>query len=316
MQCSMAVLAATATAADQQQHHECRAAACLAARSEPALLEGRKQGLECSSMAAPDAKRQKTGPTGLLRPATRPHRLAPAGQGICRMDLSATAAAAAHPATAGSLALPAGLVMPSRGPAAAAQNPKTGTAAAAQASDATAVPAASQQAASRQRKQRPVFLHGNYSRYYGYRLGYAFDEDPRMQVRGFLQGFQLGRVCIVAGSCCSLMSQHLSFAPSFAWLQVFKRAWFQGRRCLDIGCNSGAITLSIAAQLAPRSMLGVDIDASLIRKACRCKAPAGVLGMGCDVCRLLVLHVCSGAAASANCFLVAAGACSLRDGLL
>ena len=75
------------------------------------------------------------------------------------------------------------------------------------------------------------------------------------------------------------------------WLQVFKRAWFQGRRCLDIGCNSGAITLSIAAQLAPRSMLGVDIDASLIKKACRCTAPAGVLGMGSSLCCLLDVHM-------------------------
>ena len=200
-QCSRVTLAA----ADRQQHHD-----CLAARSEPAPLEGRRQGrLEGSSMAAPDAKRQKTGPTGPLKPATRQHRLAPAGQGICRLDLSATAVAAAHPDAAGSLALPAGLETPSREPAAAAQDPQTGTAAAAQALGATAVPGASRQAASRQRKQRPVFLHGNYSRYYGYRLGYAFDEDPRMQVRGPLPGCQLFIVPIVAGSHCSVVSQHL-----------------------------------------------------------------------------------------------------------
>ncbi len=188
----MATLAAAASSADQQQHHDFRAAACLAARSVPAPPEGGKQGLEGSSMTAPEAKRQKTGPTAPMKPATR-HRLAPASQGICRMDLSATAAAAAHPDAAGVLALPAGREAPSREPAAAAQDSKTGTAAAAQALAATAVPGASLQAASRQRKQRPVFLHGNYSRYYGYRLGYAFEEDPRMQVRGPVQGCQLGK---------------------------------------------------------------------------------------------------------------------------
>ena len=208
-QSSMAMLAAAASAEDQQQRHGIRAAACLAARNASPAPEGGKQGLEGSSMPAPEAKRQKSRPTAPLKPVTRQHRLAPASQGICRVDLSATAAAAAHPDAAGSLALPAGLETPSREPAAASQSLKTGTAAAAQALAATAAPGASQQAASRRRKERPVFLHGNYSRYYGYRLGYAFDEDPRMQVRGPLQGCQLQLLlAAVTASCPGICDLH------------------------------------------------------------------------------------------------------------
>ena len=33
------------------------------------------------------------------------------------------------------------------------------------------------------KRQKRVFLHGNYNRYYGYRLGAALEEDPRVQVR-------------------------------------------------------------------------------------------------------------------------------------
>lgn len=33
------------------------------------------------------------------------------------------------------------------------------------------------------KRQKRVFQHGNYNRYYGYRLGAALEEDPRIQVR-------------------------------------------------------------------------------------------------------------------------------------
>ena len=52
--------------------------------------------------------------------------------------------------------------------------------------------------------------------------------------------------------------------------QVFERAWFVRRRCLDVGCNEGFITLGVVARFGPRSMLGVDIDGGLIAKACMC----------------------------------------------
>lgn len=81
------------------------------------------------------------------------------------------------------------------------------------------------------KRQKRIFIHGNYNRYYGYRLGSQLEEDPR--------------------------------------LQVLDRRWFHGKRCLDIGCNEGVITLAAVQRFAPLSMLGVDIDESLIKTACR-----------------------------------------------
>jgi ribosomal protein L11 methylase PrmA len=50
--------------------------------------------------------------------------------------------------------------------------------------------------------------------------------------------------------------------------QAFERNWFVDRRCLDVGCNEGVVTMAVACKFRPRSMLGVDIDESLVRKAC------------------------------------------------
>lgn len=72
--------------------------------------------------------------------------------------------------------------------------------------------------------------HGNYHRYYGYRLGQAFDRDPR--------------------------------------LAMMERSWFARRRCMDVGCNEGLVTLALAGSLACESMVGVDIDPHLIKRAC------------------------------------------------
>lgn len=65
-----------------------------------------------------------------------------------------------------------------------------------------------------------------------------------------------------------------------ARLSYLKKEWFYGKRCLDIGCNTGGLLFAVGMYyrfLAPshspgrhfgfRSMLGVDIDGSLIRKA-------------------------------------------------
>lgn len=75
-----------------------------------------------------------------------------------------------------------------------------------------------------------VYIHGNYHRYYGYRLGQAFSEDPR--------------------------------------LALLERNWFAGRRCMDIGCNEGLVTLGIATKFGAKSMIGVDLDEHLIKRAC------------------------------------------------
>ncbi|CAM6097609.1 unnamed protein product [Calypogeia fissa] len=74
-----------------------------------------------------------------------------------------------------------------------------------------------------------VFQYGNYHRYYGYRLGKMVDEDPR--------------------------------------LKYFKKEWFEGKDCLDVGCNEGFVTIFIAQKYECRSILGLDIDNFLIKKA-------------------------------------------------
>lgn len=76
-------------------------------------------------------------------------------------------------------------------------------------------------------KQRR-FQYGNYSKYYGYRNPGRCD-DPR--------------------------------------LDVFKAAWFAGKDILDLGCNSGHLTLSIAKDLKPSRIVGVDIDGGLVHSA-------------------------------------------------
>ncbi|CAN7115190.1 probable RNA methyltransferase At5g51130 [Brassica rapa] len=83
---------------------------------------------------------------------------------------------------------------------------------------------------SKKKKKSQEFCpFGNYKNYYGYRISNDMDEDPR--------------------------------------LKVLKKEWFQGKDCLDIGCNSGVMTIHIAKKFGCRSILGVDIDSSLIEVA-------------------------------------------------
>jgi hypothetical protein len=48
-----------------------------------------------------------------------------------------------------------------------------------------------------------------------------------------------------------------------------ERCWFSGRHCLDVGCNSGVLTLALATRFGTASMHGVDIDKPLVQMACR-----------------------------------------------
>ncbi|KAG2718400.1 hypothetical protein I3843_03G210900 [Carya illinoinensis] len=82
----------------------------------------------------------------------------------------------------------------------------------------------------RKRKRNEVFPFGNYRSYYGYRIGRDLEEDPR--------------------------------------LKVLKKEWFEDKDCLDIGCNSGIITILIAKKFCCRSILGLDIDSNRIEDAC------------------------------------------------
>ncbi|XP_054804292.1 probable RNA methyltransferase At5g51130 isoform X2 [Prosopis cineraria] len=50
-------------------------------------------------------------------------------------------------------------------------------------------------------------------------------------------------------------------------LKVFRKEWFEGKDCLDIGCNNGRITIQIAKKFLCRSILGIDIDSNLVQDA-------------------------------------------------
>ncbi|KAJ0986086.1 hypothetical protein J5N97_004442 [Dioscorea zingiberensis] len=78
-------------------------------------------------------------------------------------------------------------------------------------------------------KRKEVFIYGNYRSYYGYRIDRNLSGDPR--------------------------------------LAVLKREWFEGKDCLDVGCNQGLITISIAKKFSCQSILGIDIDSGLIETA-------------------------------------------------
>ena len=47
----------------------------------------------------------------------------------------------------------------------------------------------------------------------------------------------------------------------------FKSEWFQAKKCIDIGCNEGAVTLKIAETLSPNFIVGIDLDPRMIDAA-------------------------------------------------
>jgi len=73
------------------------------------------------------------------------------------------------------------------------------------------------------------FRYGNYTRYYGYRNNGSFASDSR--------------------------------------LKLMKREWFDGKVVLDIGCNTGQVTIEMARTFNPKKICGIDIDGELIRIA-------------------------------------------------
>ena len=76
-----------------------------------------------------------------------------------------------------------------------------------------------------------VFRYGNYTQYYGYRnkgKG-SHVEDPRVK--------------------------------------LLKEEWFRGKDVLDVGSNSGLVTIAIAQKFSPLKITGVDIDSKLVRMA-------------------------------------------------
>ncbi|KAK2911358.1 hypothetical protein Q8A67_003491 [Cirrhinus molitorella] len=79
-----------------------------------------------------------------------------------------------------------------------------------------------------QQQTKKKFQYGNYNKYYGYRNP-GLSEDPR--------------------------------------IRVMNPEWFRGKEVLDLGCNTGHLTLSIAKNWRPARIVGLDIDAGLIHAA-------------------------------------------------
>lgn len=74
-----------------------------------------------------------------------------------------------------------------------------------------------------------LYRYGNYDRYYGYRNNRSLKDDPRVA--------------------------------------LLDKKWFMGKDCLDIGSNTGQVTMGIAKAYSPNSITGVDIDSKLVRLA-------------------------------------------------
>ncbi|XP_053969579.1 probable RNA methyltransferase CG1239 [Anastrepha ludens] len=84
---------------------------------------------------------------------------------------------------------------------------------------------------SPQKQAKEKFIYGNYNQYYGYRNKGRECRDIRLEM--FMSRSEL----------------------------------FQDKRVIDIGCNSGLITMEVAKRLAVKSIVGLDIDRSLISQA-------------------------------------------------
>lgn len=52
-------------------------------------------------------------------------------------------------------------------------------------------------------------------------------------------------------------------------LNYFMKDWFERKHCLDIGCNTGKVTILIAKHFMPTKIVGIDIDPNLIKIAKR-----------------------------------------------
>lgn len=75
------------------------------------------------------------------------------------------------------------------------------------------------------KSDKVVFQYGNYNQYYGYRNPGSITDNR---------------------------------------IQCFKSEWFEAKDVLDIGCNIGHITATIATKFKPTKIVGLDIDKKLI----------------------------------------------------
>jgi len=63
------------------------------------------------------------------------------------------------------------------------------------------------------------------------------------------------------------MSNIINAVISIWYIQQLNNEWIRNKDCLDIGCNSGAVSLEIAIAYNANSVLGIDIDKDLIHRA-------------------------------------------------
>eukprot|EP01104_Vermistella_antarctica_P002464 TRINITY_DN12704_c0_g1_i1.p1 TRINITY_DN12704_c0_g1~~TRINITY_DN12704_c0_g1_i1.p1 ORF type:complete len:383 (-),score=29.70 TRINITY_DN12704_c0_g1_i1:87-1235(-) len=85
---------------------------------------------------------------------------------------------------------------------------------------------------ARQKKRRPHHPYGSVDKSYGFRVQGA---DKAQDVR----------------------------------LKFLRREWFYQKSCLEIGCNSGQLSITLAVRFDCQSMLGMDVSQDLVKKACQ-----------------------------------------------
>ena len=102
------------------------------------------------------------------------------------------------------------------------------------------------------RPPRKQFPYGNYDAYYGYRYVGGAGSGGGGSGSGSSGG---------GGG-----AHHGALDPR---LVAIDPSWLRDKDCLDIGCNAGQFTASLASRFGVRSMLGIDIDATLVTRAQR-----------------------------------------------
>lgn len=88
------------------------------------------------------------------------------------------------------------------------------------------------------KKRKQIFVYGNYKAYYGYRV-------PPAPYSAFLNfsSPSFGGLNLFFFAC--LYWQIGRDASDDPRLSMFKKEWFEGKDCLDIGCNQGIVTIDV-----------------------------------------------------------------------
>lgn len=79
-------------------------------------------------------------------------------------------------------------------------------------------------------------------------------------------------------TCVSSKQESFSYGNCANWvkgssdeadhrLNCLKKAWFEDKDVLDVGCNTGRVTMYIAKNMNPKHIVGLDIDNTLINAA-------------------------------------------------